>query len=1554
MKTAYFGINSMGKTEKMENNNKQKRTSKMSTEHILVRAEITDSIIRVLNSNTYIDGILQLVCEAIYEPSIQYYPLSVRLKFGKKVFANRLFKESNHLVKRDFVTPDKKKGRIELFVHPRSRSSKPEQMILEGESIIDTVVALLNGALSRYQFEMLLENNLEREKELNSINRTTHVLRTSATLDNSLQEICLFLPEAMQYPANSVCRIRFGEKVFMGANFEATEWVLRQSFETPDGKTGSIELFYTQEFPESDEGPFLSKERNLIDNLASLISGSANKASLQQLLASNTERLKELKGINTTSEILKQSKNLDEALPRISRIIPESWQYPEFTVARITYNQKVYTSPNFEETPWRMAQVIETSHQGNNSIEIFYLKEFPEAHEGPFLKEERNLLNNLANLIAGLATRDVLNKLLLENTERLKELQAINQTSQIIETGKGIDETLQNICDVLPMSWQYPNQTVARIRFESKEYTSAGFQETIWSQKESFITIDNNKGIIEIFYLKKFPYIHEGPFLKEERDLLINIAKLVSGYLNSFKGREYYYKNVSIANRDLRSDEFRKSLVKTKKPLQLYFNQQAIDKYVYLDMMKYKVKHILFVANLYDAFVLESEDSFFERFMGEIYQYSLFSLPRITGVSTPEEALELLETTHFDLVILMVGIDRITPITLSEQIKSKHDTLPIYLLLNKKDDVKHFEELVPTIRSVDKVFVWNGDSLVIFAIVKSIEDKANVENDTRVGLVRVILLIEDSPLYYSRYLQMLYSIVFGQVQRILPEVEKNELDKICKMRSRPKILLARNYEEALTIFNKYKDFLLCVISDVEFDRGGKPDNEAGFKVLDYIKSHISNLPVILQSSDTKNEIKAQELGLPYINKNSETLIEDLRRYLSRYLGFGNFVFRDKEGNKLGVARSLREFETLMREVPDESLYLHASENQFSLWLMARGEIELAKTLNPISIDNFKDLKESRKFFLDTIKRYREEKKKGKILSFDETATLDEKNIVMFASGSLGGKGRGLAFINTLIYNIDFPTLANKINILTPITVIVGTNEFMQFISRNGLAKYISDPNVTYEQLRELFYRGNLSDELIDKIRSFVNQIDKPIAVRSSSTSEDSLTQPFAGVFDTYIVPNSDTNKELVLERITNAIKLVYVSVYSDKARVYFNAIHHKIEEERMAVVLQELVGNRHENYYYPHISGVAQSYNYYPFAHMKPDEGFAVAAVGLGSYVVDGWKSYRFSPKYPKISMYAVKDLLNSSQVKFFALDCAEKHLDFLRDGELAALEMLDISVAEQHGALKHCVSVYNPQNDRIEPGLSGYGPRVVNFSEILSYDYIPLAETISALLNSVKDAFGSPVEIEWAVDLNRTKNNLPTFYLLQIKPLVGNQITPNVNFNALDKTDMILYTRSSLGNGELNDIQDVIYIDNAKFSKLKTLEMLQEIEYLNNIMNRQDKQYILIGPGRWGTRDQFLGIPVAWSQISNARVIVEVSLENYPLDSSLGSHFFHNVTSMNIGYFSVQHNSATDFIQWDVLDSQEIVAQTNYFKHIRFKKPVQVIMDGINKTSTIIFKNDE
>lgn len=1419
------------------------------------------------------------------------------------------------------------------------------------KNLLHEVGVLLSAFDARNRIEKLTHDHNERIKELGSISHAAGLLKVKGVkIEEAFQDICTFLPEAWQYPSHTVAQIRFEGKVFASRKFKETPWVQKADFVTPDGRNGEIAIYYQKAFPEADEGPFLKEERTLIDSLAAIISATASVESLEHLLVQNTERLKELQGINQTTAILDHFDRLEEALQHICDILPAAWQYPGYTVARIRFEQTTLVSRGFAETRWGMQQAFETPDNKSGIIEIFYLKEFPEADEGPFLKEERNLLINIANLISGSAAKLKFGKLLHENRERLKELNAINQTTALIARDETIEDTLIKVCGIIAKSWQYPEYTVARIRYDENTYSLKNIEETIWCQKEEFVTIDNNKGSIEVFYLREFPEADEGPFLKEERMLLLNLTRLITGYLNNYKGREIFSRSQTRRLATHNSEEFRQSLMRNKQPLQLFFNKQILDKYIYLDMMKYKVKDILFVATLYDAFILENEDGFFEQFMGEIYQYSLFSLPRITGVTSGEEALELLRSAHFDMVVLMAGIDPQTPIELSRKIKNSQPNLPVCLLLNQKSNVKHFEELLPVTCTIDKLFVWNGSSQIMFTIVKLMEDHANVENDTKIGLVRIILLIEDSVQYYSKYLQILYSIVFEQIQKLLPEVEKNEIDKISKMRSRPKILLARNYEDAMYIYNKYKDYLLCVISDMEFEHNGKISKNAGARFVRYVKSNLKNLPILLQSSDQRNKRIADKLGVSFINKNSERLLNELKSFLIYYLGFGDFIFRDKEGKPIATARTLKEFYQLLHSIPEETLALHAAENQYSLWLMSRGEIKLARMLNPIHNDDFDSIEDIRQFLLRIIKEYKDERIRGKVLPFDEVSALNERNIVSLAGGSMGGKGRGLAFINTLIYNLDFSSFSHEINIRTPITAVIGTDEFDLFMERNQLYDKVLHSNHTYMEISELFLKAHLSSPLVRKLSALLKQIDKPIAVRSSSLSEDSLNQPFAGVFDTYIVPNNKSSFKARLQQLEQAIKLVYASIYSNESKAYFKAIQHKVEEERMAVVIQELVGTRYGNYYYPHISGTAQSYNYYPIAHMKPEEGFAVVAVGLGHYVVGGGKAYRFSPKYPKIPVYSNKDLLNNTQVEFLAVDLSRKNIDYLKDGEMAPIVTLDLSVAEKHGTLRHCASVYNPDNDRIDTGINEPGPRIVNFGNILKYSYIPMADLIDELLTTAKDALGSPVEIEYAVDLNPGPKGLPSFYMLQIKPLVNNYAGSDLRTDGFDPSSALLYTHSGMGNGEIKSISDVVYIHREVFSKLKTKEMAMEVEHLNQYLVKNNRHYLLIGPGRWGTRDQFLGIPIVWSQISNARVIVEVSLPDFPLDASLGSHFFHNIISMNVGYCSVAHSSLTDFIHWEVLDAQKIVHKTKYFNHVHFRKPLHIIMNGKDKTAVILF----
>ncbi len=1140
--------------------------------------------------------------------------------------------------------------------------------------------------------------------------------------------------------------------------------------------------------------------------------------------------------------------------------------------------------------------------------------------------------------------------LLFERAERLKELAAINQTTDILKEGKPLDDTLQQLAQLFPLAWQYPEYTVCCISFAGKEYKSPGFTRSSWLQRQSFDVIDGRTGYIDIYYLKDFIQFDEGPFLKEERHLIINLASAIAGYLNSISARELLKKSRKEEPAQRPAKQTKETAIPGRQLLQRFLNKNNYSRDIYHDLMPFKVKEILLVANLYDAYSIEREGRFSEYVLGEYHQLSLTSVPRITGVSSAEEAFEQLNAKHFDLIIFMIGVDKVMPVNLSRELKQAFPYIPVYMLLNNNTDVEFFVREKRKYGAIDRIFVWNGESKVFFAMIKLLEDEINVDNDTRVGLVRVILLVEDSPQYYSRYLPLLYGIVMDQTRRIIDDVSTDELYKVLRLRARSKILLASSYEEAMDIINDYKDYMLCLITDVKFERAGKEDDEAGFRLVSYVKENISDLPTIIQSSDQDNAARAYELRATYIDKNSDSLSQDFKSFIMHYLGFGNFIYRDQDGHQIAIAKSLREFENQLRTIPDESLIYHARKDHFSLWLMARGEIQVARIINPQKVSDFSSPGELREYLIEVIQQFRNEQNKGKIIPFEESAITDEHNVVSLIPGLMGGKGRGLAFINTLIYNYDFNVHVPHINIRTPKTSIIGTDEFEYFMERNKLYEKVLATS-DYDEIRKVFIESALTDTLIRRLRVLLRLIEKPLAIRSSGLFEDSLSQPFAGIFETYLLPNNHPDINVRLRQVMDAIRLVYASVYSPEARGYIEAINYKLEEEKMAVVIQEVVGNSFEDVYYPHISGVAQSYNYYPFGHMKPEEGFAVAALGLGKYVVDGGSAYRFSPKYPSVENFSPKDLYKNSQTRFIAVDLAKKDFNLL-EGEMAGLRELEIDESERHGTLRHLASVYDPDNQRIVPGLTQPGPRIINFSNILKYDYMPMARTIETVLDIVKEAMGTPVEIEFAIDLTRDKDYKTTFYLLQIKPLIGADQDFNVDLNEIPRESIVLLSNKGMGNGLVSEISDVIYIDTETFDKSKTEEMAREIDSLNTLMKKENRKYILIGPGRWGTRDRWIGVPVNWPQISNAKVIVETSLEGYPLDASSGSHFFHNVTSMNVGYFSVQPEMGDSFIDYGFLKRQQLVNSTTYFRHVRFTSPVSIRMDGRKRLAVVTWSD--
>lgn len=1125
-------------------------------------------------------------------------------------------------------------------------------------------------------------------------------------------------------------------------------------------------------------------------------------------------------------------------------------------------------------------------------------------------------------------------RLLHDQQERLKELACINQTTSILKEGKPIEESLQQIVLLLPAAWQYPEYTVARIRYMGKEFESVEFRESSWKMIQEFSTIDDEKGSIEIFYTTEFNTENEGPFLKEERDLIQNIGSLLTGYINSYKARDII-RMAKVTNKD--SDEIPET--SSRKLLQKFLDRHNAERDVFHDLMPFKVKEILLVANLYDAYSIEGEGRFSDLMLGEYYQMSLTSIPRVTGVSGEDEAFSRLKARHYDMIIIMIGVDKESPILLCKKIKEKYPYIPTFLLLNSSGDVDYIKKQKSLGIPFDNYFVWTGESKMFFAMVKLLEDKVNVDNDTKKGLTRVILIVEDSAEYYSSYLPMLYTLVMEQTKNLIEDVSTDELYKVLKLRARPKVLLASNYEDSIIIYNKYKDSLLCVISDMRFPKNGVLNDTAGFELIKHVKQDLPNLPSVLQSSDPENAKYAHLLRSNFINKNSESLLQDLKSFINYYLGFGHFVYRDTNGRQIAVAKSMKEFEAYLETIPEDSLVYHSMKNHFSLWLMARGEVKIAKMINPIRVSDFESLKDLREFLIDIIRKRRKEMNKGKVVNFEESAVIDETNVVSLSGGSLGGKGRGLAFVNTLIYSFELGRLLPGINIKTPVTAIIGTDEFDMFMERNHLWDKVKEEK-DFEVLQKLFFDGSLSYTLEKKLRVFIRLISKPLAVRSSSLFEDSMSQPFSGIFGTYLLPNNDPDPEIRLKQLSEAIKLVFSSIYSRNARTYFDAINYKVEQEKMAVVIQEVVGNRYEDAFYPHISGTAQSFNFYPVAHMTPQEGFAVLAVGLGQYVVEGESAFWFSPVYPSLDIISLKDLYKNSQVRFYGVDMAKKELNLL-EGENAGLVTMDISQAEKHGTLKHSASVLNTDNDTIIPGLDAPGPRVVNFADILKYSYIPLANTLRVVLDVVTEAFGTPVEIEFAVDLTKDENGNTSFYLLQIKPLVGSGAGYTIDPESIYTDETILVTKKSMGNGVVSDINDVIFVEPEKFNNMLTNEMADEIDSMNEKMLSENRRYILLGPGRWGTKDRFLGIPVVWPQISNAKVIVEVSLPNYHLDASLGSHFFHNVTSMNVGYFSVNQGTQDGMILWEKLKEQKVIESGKFFKHVRFEKPLLIRMDG-------------
>jgi CheY-like chemotaxis protein len=971
----------------------------------------------------------------------------------------------------------------------------------------------------------------------------------------------------------------------------------------------------------------------------------------------------------------------------------------------------------------------------------------------------------------------------------------------------------------------------------------------------------------------------------------------------------------------------------------------------YRYLMHNRINEILLVSSTYDSFIIEEDARLSDQIFEEFHNLNLRTLPHIFRATSVERALELLEERKFDLVITMRRLGEINPSKFADQVKRIQD-IPVVLLLNNSSELQYLSHKSLENSNIDHTFVWNGNPTVFVAIIKLLEDRLNVEQDIKIGDIRVIIVVEDSIRFYSLYLPVLYSEIMQQTQRLIAE-GANDYLTLLQMRSRPKILLARTYEDAWKDYQKYQDHVLGMITDIRFPKNNELDNEAGFQLVEKIRSEAPTLPIMLQSSDENNRTQSEKLRGFYINKNDPNLLPELRKFLLEYMGFGCFTFRMPDDKIVGMADNLFELRDELVKVPLESFVFHAQNDHFSGWLAARGEFAMARQLKPRKVSEFENKEDLRQLIISSVEDILHERM-GIIVDFDRYNYHPHSRFLRLRPGSLGGKGRGLAFLLFLrsSYNTGFRKEFPQVDIQIPKTVVIGTDEFEKFMRENDLYDFVSYEHSDLE-IRQRFLDANISPELWEDLKFIYQDQTKPLAVRSSSIFEDSLFQPFAGVFSTYMLPNSHHEVNDRINQLVSAIKLVYSSTYQKLARAYAETMGISLGESRMAVVIQEVVGNKYGDRYYPNFSGTAASYNYYPLGkHLQPEDRIAFTALGLGKTVVDGGMARRFSPKRPKVNIFSsVEDEVSSSQNSFFAVRLADDEVINLEKGEYSFLESYSIQDAINDKTLQEIADTYDQQSGRLNSGFwdDKSGAPVITFNRQLKFDTFPLAGIINRVLQLGEKAMGCPVEIEFAGNFALVEGQTSDFQLLQLRPFLEHEESLLLDDYEYKKDQVLVTTSVVSGYRMIDDIQDILYVKPKDFDLTRTVEMVDEVMKLNHQLNEKKDPYILIGPGRWGTCERHLGIPVVWSDINGARVIMEVDLEDFHVDHSQGSHFFHNISSAGIPYFYVKYNSDSDFLDWDWLESQESVRETEFFRHVRTEKPLQVIANGKERSGVIL-----
>ncbi len=958
----------------------------------------------------------------------------------------------------------------------------------------------------------------------------------------------------------------------------------------------------------------------------------------------------------------------------------------------------------------------------------------------------------------------------------------------------------------------------------------------------------------------------------------------------------------------------------------------------FVNLMMRRIYNVLIVANPYDAFMLEDDGRVEEKIYNEYVELGLRYPPTFTQVSTTEEAREVLRTMHIDLVICMPGNADNDAFSVARDIKAEFPHMHCIVLTPFSHGItKRMEN--EDLSIFDYVFCWLGNTNLILSIIKLIEDKMNLEHDINEGGVQMILLVEDSIRFYSSILPNLYNYILAQSKRFATEA-LNRHSATLRMRGRPKVVLARNYEEAMALYERYSDNVLGVISDVRFPIHGEKDSEAGLKLMREIRQNDPYLPLILESSESENRAKAEAEGFRFVDKNSKKMSLDLRKMLEEHLGFGDFIFRDPK-TKAEIMRihSLKELQDNIFKIPDDSMLYHISRNHMSRWLSARAIFPVSMFLKTVTWERLKDITAHREIIFDAIVQYRHMKNIGVVAVFDRMKFDAYSHFARIGEGSLGGKGRGLAFLDNIIkMHPEFNSLEGA-KVQIPRTVVLCTDVFDQFMEQNNLYQ-IALSDASDDDILRHFLRAQLPDSLIADFFTFFEAVKSPIAIRSSSLLEDAHYQPFAGIYSTYMIPYLD-DKYAMLEMLACAIKGVYASVYYRDSKAYMTATSNVIDQEKMAVILQEVVGKQYDGRYYPNISGVLRSLNYYPIGDERAEDGIASLALGLGKYIVDGGQTLRVSPYHPHqvLQTSELETALRETQTRFYALDTRHVGNDFKVDDGFNILD-LKVKEAERDNSLNFIASTYDPYNQVIRDGLYEGGRKVISFAGVLQQNVFPLPELLQMSMRYGAEAMRRPVEIEFACNLNSDRTG--SFYLLQIRPIVDQKQMLDEDLAAIPDADCLLRSHNSLGHGVTEDVTDMVYVKtDDRFSAADNPTIAREIEKLNKEYLDRGTNYVLVGPGRWGSSDSWLGIPVKWPHISAARVIVEVALKNYRVDPSQGTHFFQNLTSFGVGYFTIDENRNDGCFHKATLDAMPAVEETEHVRVVRFEKGLRIMMDG-------------